>query len=248
MAFSEAAKLNVKENADFTCCWCRDLRNKVEIHHIIPQADGGSDDEDNAAPLCGSCHNLLGGNPDLRKEIRQRRNQWYELCSKRLYQSPSPEQPKGGDELEHHLAQESPSCLWLRKDEEPGCALLLETHARHITIGRALKNTVQVSDPEVSWEHGQIILMQGTYYYHHLSGSNPSILRRRGEEYLLRQGKKEEIPLRNQDRLTIGQTTFIIEFDLIAEDEGYTTTAKKPAVAQTGEGKNSVSGVSDQAA
>ena len=84
MAFSEATKLNVKKKADFTCCWCRDRRNKVEVHHIIPQAEGGSDDEDNAAPLCGSCHDLYGGNPELRKEITLRRDQWYELCLRKL--------------------------------------------------------------------------------------------------------------------------------------------------------------------
>jgi len=84
MAFSEPIRLAVKRKADFTCCWCRDRRNKVEIHHIIPQTEGGPNDEDNAAPLCGSCHDLFGGNPELRKEIRLRRDQWYEICSKVL--------------------------------------------------------------------------------------------------------------------------------------------------------------------
>ena len=82
MTFSESTKLSVKKKADFVCCWCRERRNKAEVHHITPRAEGGSDDEDNAAPLCGSCHNLYGGNPDLRKETRLRRDQWYELCSK----------------------------------------------------------------------------------------------------------------------------------------------------------------------
>jgi hypothetical protein len=84
MAFLESTKLQVKRKADFTCCWCRDRRNKVEVHHIIPEAEGGPDNEDNAAPLCGTCHDLYGGNPDLRKEIRLRRNQWFEICSKVL--------------------------------------------------------------------------------------------------------------------------------------------------------------------
>jgi hypothetical protein len=84
MPFSEATKLTVKKKADFTCCWCNDRQNKVEVHHIIPQADDGTDDIDNAAPLCGSCHDLYGGNPDLRKEIRSRREQWYEICVKSL--------------------------------------------------------------------------------------------------------------------------------------------------------------------
>jgi hypothetical protein len=83
MCFSETTKLNVKKQADFTCCWCTDPRNKIEVHHIIPRADEGPDNEDNAAPLCGNCHTLYGGNPELRKEIRLRRDHWFETCLKR---------------------------------------------------------------------------------------------------------------------------------------------------------------------
>ncbi len=82
MAFSESIKLSVKQKANFTCCWCNNRQNKIEVHHIVPQAEGGPDDEDNAAPLCGSCHDLYGGNPNLKKEIRLRRDHWYETCSK----------------------------------------------------------------------------------------------------------------------------------------------------------------------
>ena len=80
MPFSEALKDSVKQRCHFTCCWCRDNRNKVEVHHITPQAEGGPDTDDNAAPLCSNCHTLYGANPDLRKEIRLRRDQWYSLC------------------------------------------------------------------------------------------------------------------------------------------------------------------------
>jgi hypothetical protein len=80
MAFSETIKLKVKKLADFTCCWCRDLEKKVEVHHIIPQSEGGDDTLDNAAPLCSNCHTLYGGNPELRKEIKDRRDHWYEHC------------------------------------------------------------------------------------------------------------------------------------------------------------------------
>jgi len=82
MSFPESTKLTVKRKADFSCCWCRDRHNKVDVHHIIPEAQGGSDEEDNAAPLCGSCHDKYGGNPNLRKEITLRRDQWYEICAK----------------------------------------------------------------------------------------------------------------------------------------------------------------------
>ncbi len=49
---------------------------------IIPQADGGADTEDNAAPLCPSCHETYGANREKQKLIRDRRDLWYELCAK----------------------------------------------------------------------------------------------------------------------------------------------------------------------
>lgn len=82
MPFSERTKLNVKKRADFTCCWCQDRRNRVHVHHIIPEAEGGPDNEDNAAPLCASCHDSYGANRELRKEIRTRRDHWYQTCSR----------------------------------------------------------------------------------------------------------------------------------------------------------------------
>jgi len=84
MCFSEAIRLKVQKQADFTCCWCNNRQNKVELHHIIPRAEQGPDTEENAAPLCGSCHTLYGGNPELRKQIKFRRDHWYEICQKRL--------------------------------------------------------------------------------------------------------------------------------------------------------------------
>jgi transcriptional regulator with XRE-family HTH domain len=124
------------------------------------------------------------------------------------------------------------SCIRLFERGPAGKILRIESSDRLITIGRASKNTVHISDDTVSWEHGQIILMQGGYFYRHLSKTNPSILSRSGEKRLLRPGKNEEVLLQNQDRLTIGSTVFIIEFDLINEDKGYTTTAKVPGEGQ----------------
>lgn len=81
MAFTEAVKLSVKRKAHFACCLCRSVG--VELHHIIPQADGGPDTEDNAAPLCPSCHETYGANPTKRKFIREARDFWFEVCATR---------------------------------------------------------------------------------------------------------------------------------------------------------------------
>jgi len=79
MPFTESVKREAREKAHFRCVMCRD-RMIVEVHHIIPEAEGGPNTLDNAAPLCGHCHNVYGNNPDLRRQIREARDQWYEIC------------------------------------------------------------------------------------------------------------------------------------------------------------------------
>lgn len=84
--FSEATKVFVRRKAQFRCCLCHDIG--VEIHHIIPQVEGGDDDPDNAAPLCPTCHETYGANPNKRKLIREARDLWYEICERRFTADP----------------------------------------------------------------------------------------------------------------------------------------------------------------
>jgi HNH endonuclease len=81
MAFSEAVKASVRKKSHLSCCICHAFG--VEIHHIIPQAEGGPDSEDNAAPLCPSCHEIYGANSAKRKMITEAREVWYEICATR---------------------------------------------------------------------------------------------------------------------------------------------------------------------
>ena len=96
MPFSETLKLQVKKMAAFQCCRCREIG--VDIHHIIPQAQGGSDDIDNAAPLCQNCHDRFGANAEKRKEIRQMRDWWYDVV-KEKYHSDQPQFEKINETL-----------------------------------------------------------------------------------------------------------------------------------------------------
>ena len=50
----------------------------VEVHHIVPQKDGGPDTLDNAAAVCPNCHSDFGGNPEKVKRIKEMRDWWYE--------------------------------------------------------------------------------------------------------------------------------------------------------------------------
>lgn len=85
MAFSESLKLEVKKRSAFRCCRCNAIG--VEIHHIVPQKDGGPDTIENAAPLCPRCHEDFGDNPSKRKAITEMRDWWYETVE-RMYSPP----------------------------------------------------------------------------------------------------------------------------------------------------------------
>ncbi|HEY3861375.1 MAG TPA: HNH endonuclease signature motif containing protein [Verrucomicrobiae bacterium] len=97
MPFNEVTKVEAKRKAHFACVVCK--APFVEVHHILPQAHGGSDDLENAAPLCAGCHDLFGGNPDKRKQIAQMRDFWYEICERRFQDSPSSQLNEAIDEL-----------------------------------------------------------------------------------------------------------------------------------------------------
>jgi len=87
MSFSNTIKEEVRRKAAFRCCRCENL-GSVEAHHIIPEFQGGLDTFDNAAPLCPTCHAEFGGNPDKRKEIKQKRDWWYEKMEIKYGQFP----------------------------------------------------------------------------------------------------------------------------------------------------------------
>lgn len=81
MSFSEKVKIEAKKKAGFRCVICQEPF--VEVHHIVPQKEGGEDTINNAAPLCSRCHDLYGDNPSKRKQIRQMRDHWNEVMEKR---------------------------------------------------------------------------------------------------------------------------------------------------------------------
>ena len=83
MPFSDALRKLVLEKAHFHCCICQNTSLSIEVHHIIPQASGGSDLESNAAPMCSLCHSEYGDNPLKRRAITERRDFWYAFCKKR---------------------------------------------------------------------------------------------------------------------------------------------------------------------
>jgi Domain of unknown function (DUF4062)/FHA domain len=117
------------------------------------------------------------------------------------------------------------SCrLRLRKEDAEAHPMIFSVP--FISVGRGPQNLVRVDDPEVSWEQGQIVFERGMYYYRNLGNTNPSIIFRRGK--LVELAETGTTMLQTQDRLILGKTTFIVEFDLVDVDKGYTKTTPRP--------------------
>ena len=79
-------------NCHRCCCIChRFCGVKIEIDHIVQQADQGLDNPDNAIPVCFECHAEIHSynprHPRGRKfrpeELRAHREQWFAICRER---------------------------------------------------------------------------------------------------------------------------------------------------------------------
>ena len=92
MGFASGAVEQLLVRCHRRCCIChRFCGVKMEIDHIVPTADNGADDIDNAIPVCFECHAEIHSyndkHPRGRKfrptELREHRNTWLEICEKR---------------------------------------------------------------------------------------------------------------------------------------------------------------------
>ena len=86
MSFSPKVQEDALVACGRFCCICHRFAGpKIEIHHIIQKADGGSDDFDNAIPLCLDCHADMGKadahHPGRKaytaSELKRHRENWY---------------------------------------------------------------------------------------------------------------------------------------------------------------------------
>lgn len=74
-----------------SCCICHVFcGTKMELHHIRPHSDGGSDEFDNCIPLCFNCHADMGkpahhkGHGYSVTELKSHRDRWYERKAEAL--------------------------------------------------------------------------------------------------------------------------------------------------------------------
>ena len=53
------AKKKCKELADNMCELCYAKDTKLDVHHVVPVEEGGTDDQDNLICLCRHCHKVI---------------------------------------------------------------------------------------------------------------------------------------------------------------------------------------------
>ena len=136
------------------CCVChRFCGVKMELHHVEHKSDGGSDDIENAIPLCFECHAEVNhyndAHPRGRKftgeELLTHKRQWLEICSKHpaaLISAPRDVDigPLEGMllELEHNDAVINQIVKGSSWQEKIGCVLCDNEYGRSIAQGSLL--------------------------------------------------------------------------------------------------------------
>jgi hypothetical protein len=98
MPFPRTVRIEAMLAAARHCCLCRRYKGvKLEVHHIQPEAKGGSNDFDNAMVLCFDCHADAGSyNSDHPRgtrirtdELRRARDDWYHVVRTGAVQPPA---------------------------------------------------------------------------------------------------------------------------------------------------------------
>lgn len=117
------------------------------------------------------------------------------------------------------------SQIVIRKKDDSTWAY--ESTSPLITIGRSSDNNIVLEEKSVSWHHGFIERISGHYRYHQISNTNPTIIRRYSEEYIITKKLLQEFDLQMNDRIHIGKTILTIESAFEIRTSGYVTTEKK---------------------
>lgn len=98
MGFTREVREEALTAAARHCCVCHRYKGvSIEVHHIVPKSEGGTDDLDNAIALCFDCHTHAGHyNPDHPKgtkfspsELRKARDKWHSIVERRGLEGPT---------------------------------------------------------------------------------------------------------------------------------------------------------------
>ncbi|MCZ7673803.1 MAG: HNH endonuclease [Chloroflexi bacterium] len=93
MAFPQNVRTKALLWCDRHCCLCKKACGvNIEVHHLVPESEGGGNEIDNAIPLCFDCHSEVmryniehpRGTKYKIDELKARREQVYEEFTRHL--------------------------------------------------------------------------------------------------------------------------------------------------------------------
>ncbi len=99
MPFSNKIREDVLVKSQRHCCIChRFTGTRIEVHHIVPESQGGPNTIDNAIALCFNCHAEAGHyNPQHPRglkyspsELTKHRDRWWLACEKNSQNGQTP--------------------------------------------------------------------------------------------------------------------------------------------------------------
>src|SRR2546425_1167678 len=97
MPFPQSVREQALVDAARHCCVCHHSKSvKVEVHHIVPESQGGANEIENAITLCFDCHADAGhynpshprGTKFSPSELRRHRDEWHFMVRQHAIQSP----------------------------------------------------------------------------------------------------------------------------------------------------------------
>lgn len=80
----------VYQEASSCCAFCDEADiHCLEIHHIIPRAEGGTDNAENLILVCGSCHSLITYGQIAKEEIMETKRAIQERARRHAHSNPA---------------------------------------------------------------------------------------------------------------------------------------------------------------
>lgn len=160
MSFNQSEINKLLAQCHRRCCLCHKFCGvKMELHHAELESKGGSDDIENAVPLCFECHAEVAlYNPDHPKgrkftaeEVLEHKRQWLDICKNNpqaLMSAPRNQEigPLEGMllELEFNLSVVRFLTKGENWKENIGCALNSDQHAKAISEGALMLLPLEV--------------------------------------------------------------------------------------------------------
>ena len=158
MPFPSKVRREALVRSDRSCCVCKHMAGRdAEVHHIVQEADGGSNTLENAIVLCSRCHGEAGhynprhprGSKYSPSELREHRDRWWSYCAAPGphnapdgYREP-PGSARGGGYVERRTG-----VLWSRRADISAAPLAVQFRGRFIASHRE-ENQSQVSETEL---------------------------------------------------------------------------------------------------